>query len=341
MRQKITYLLISFFLILACSAPNKKSSNRDYQLALPAHFPAPNIPANNPLKQEAIILGKKLFFDPILSRDSSIACNSCHLPELAFSDSVAISLGVGGNLGFRNAPTLMNLAWLEVVHKDGGVRKLDIQAMTPIEDEFEMDISILKVAKRLNQQPTYVALAQKAYQRPLDAFVITRALASYLRTLISANSKYDQYIEGDSMALSEAAISGKQLFFSSKTNCSSCHTGFNFTNNQFENNGLYKEFNDNGRERITLQPEDNGKFRVPTLRNIELTAPYMHDGSLKNIEAVIAHYNSGGKNHPNQNDLIKPLSLTPTEKQDLIAFLKSLTDTTFSGKETIGSHSYQ
>jgi len=191
-----------------------------------------------------------------------------------------------------------------------------------------MDISILKVAKRLNQQPTYVALAQKAYQRPLDAFVITRALASYLRTLISTNSKYDQYIEGDSMALSEAAISGKQLFFSSKTNCSRCHAGFNFTNNQFENNGLYKEFNDNGRERITLQPEDNGKFRVPTLRNIELTAPYMHDGSLKNIEAVIAHYNSGGKNHPNQNDLIKPLSLTPTEKQDLIAFLKSLTDTT-------------
>jgi len=134
MRQKITYLLISFLIVLACSTPNKKSSNRDYQLPLPAHFPAPNIPANNPLKQEAIILGKKLFFDPILSRDSSIACNSCHLPELAFSDSVAISLGVGGNLGFSNAPTLMNLAWLEVVHNDGGVRKLDIQAMTPIED---------------------------------------------------------------------------------------------------------------------------------------------------------------------------------------------------------------
>ena len=332
MTKKICCYISCLWLIVACSSATEKVDTSNYELQLPVHFPKPTIPINNPLTKEAIALGEKLFFDPILSRDSSIACNSCHHPQLAFSDSVAISSGVDGRLGFRNAPTLMNVAWLQLINKDGGVAKLDLQAMTPIEDQEEMDVSILKVAKRLNAQADYVDLANRAYQRPLDAFVITRALASYLRTLISSNSPYDQFVAGDSIALSEAAIRGKELFFSKKTNCSSCHSGFNFTNNEFENNGLYTLYKDNGRQRVTLLPEDEGKFRVPTLRNIELTAPYMHDGSLKTLKEVVNHYNIGGHSPANKSALIQALNLSASELDDLESFLRSLTDEAFVNK---------
>ena len=325
MTKKIfSYFSILSLIITGCTI--KENTTISYQLDLPAHFSNPIIPTNNPLTKEAIALGEKLFFDPILSRDSSIACVNCHHPQLAFADSVAISPGVDGRLGFRNAPTLMNMAWLDLINKDGGISKLDLQAMTPIEDHEEMDLSVLKVAKRLNDQPEYVSLSNQAYQRPIDAFVITRALASYLRTLTSFNSPYDQYVLGDTTALSLSAIRGKALFFSKKANCSQCHSGFNFTNNGFENNGLYNVYKDNGRQRVTLLPEDESKFRVPTLRNIALTAPYMHDGSVENMEAVITHYDTGGKNHPNKSAILQPLHLSTAEKRDLIAFLESLTD---------------
>lgn len=329
MIRKICVYISSLCLIFACSPAKEKIQLSTYQLQLPAHFPKPVIPNDNPLTKEAIALGKKLFFDPILSRDSSIACNSCHHPHLAFSDSVAISPGVDGRLGFRNAPTLMNVAWLDLINKDGGVTKLDLQAMTPIEDHEEMDISILKVAKRLDAQADYVALADSAYQRPLDAFVITRALAAYLRTLVASDSPYDHYLEGNNEALSEAAIRGEEIFFG-KAKCIQCHSGFNFTNNAFENNGLYSQYKDNGRQRVTLLPKDEGKFRVPTLRNVELTAPYMHDGSLKTLEEVLTHYNKGGKTSTNKSTLIEPLNLSNPEIDDLKSFLRSLTDITFN-----------
>jgi len=329
MTKKLLVYFACLYLIVACLPVKEKVPTSNYQLTLPSHIPSPKLPTNNPLTKEAVALGEKLFFDPILSRDSSIACKNCHLPQLAFSDSVAISPGVDGRLGFRNAPTLMNLAWLDLINKDGGISKLDLQAMTPIEDHEEMDLSVLKVAKRLNDQPEYVSLSKKAYQRPIDAFVITRALASYLRTLTSFNSPYDQYVLGDTAALSQSAIRGKNLFFSKKANCSQCHSGFNFTNNAFENNGLYNAYIDNGRQRVTLLPEDESKFRVPTLRNITLTAPYMHDGSLKNLEAVIVHYNKGGNNHPYKSTILQPLDLSASEKNDLLAFLETLTSKDF------------
>ncbi|MEM6320251.1 MAG: cytochrome c peroxidase [Bacteroidota bacterium] len=325
MHTKPFCLLLLFYYLIGCQNEKNKLPTA-YPLAVAAHFLEPVIPSNNPLTVEAVELGKRLFSDPILSKDSSISCQSCHLPKLAFADSVAISPGVEGHLGFRNAPTLMNTAWLDLINKDGGVAKLDMQAMTPIEDHDEMGISVLKVAKRLNQNSSYVTLAQKAYGRPLDPFVITRSLASYLRTLISDNSSYDQYLNGNETAMTEAAIRGKNLFFGEKTNCSRCHSGFNLTNNQFENNGLYEQYKDNGRQRVTLEPSDEGKFRIPTLRNVALTAPYMHDGSIKDLKSVINHYNRGGKGHHNQNELIRPLNLTEQEQEDLLAFLEALTD---------------
>jgi len=168
-----------------------------------------------------------------------------------------------------------------------------------------------------------VNASQKAYKRDPDAFVITRALANFERTLISGNSEYDKFIQGKSEAkFGTSEVRGMQLFMSDKTNCSSCHSGFNFSNYNFENNGLYEQYNESGRFRLTQNQEDIGKFKVPTLRNIAFTAPYMHDGSLGTLEDVVEHYNSGGKNQINKSSFLKPLNLSNQEKADLVAFLR-------------------
>lgn len=299
-----------------------------FALKLPEGFPAPAIPEDNALTEARVALGKRLFYDPVLSSDSSISCQSCHRQELAFADDRPISPGVQGRLGFRNSPTLANVAYLSRINKDGGVTKLDLQAIVPIEDHAEMDFSILLAAERLNAMPTYEAAFAKAYGEPASPFTITRALGSFMRTMISGHSRYDIAQQGGA-PLSAAEARGEMLFFSSRTQCSTCHSGFNFTQNQFLNNGLYLEYEDGGRHRVTLQEEDMGKFRVPTLRNISVTAPYMHDGSLADLRAVVQHYNQGGKGHANQDPRVKPLGLSEQEQNDLIAFLQTLTDTAF------------
>ncbi len=299
-----------------------------YALELPPGFPMPVLPADNELTAARVALGKKLFYDPVLSRDSSLSCAGCHRQELAFADDRALSPGVEGRLGFRNSPTLANVAYLDLVNKDGGVVKLDVQALVPIEDHNEMDFRGLFAAERLLADPAYVELSQRAYARDPSSWVITRALAAFQRTLISGNARYDRARRGE-QNLTEAEARGQALFFSERTQCSSCHGGFNFTENAFENNGRYAEYADNGRWRVTGLESDKGKFRVPTLRNIAQTAPYMHDGSLPDLRAVIDHYDGGGAGHPNQSEKIRPLGLTETEKADLIAFLKTLTDSTF------------
>jgi cytochrome c peroxidase len=171
-------------------------------------------------------------------------------------------------------------------------------------------------------------MAQKAYNRPLDAYVITRALANFERSLISGNSRADQYARGK-QSLNEEEIVGRNLFYSARTNCSQCHNGFNFTNYAFENNGLYTYYKDPGRYRLTLNPSDSALFKVPTLRMVSQTAPYMHDGSIATLEHVIDHYNSGGRNHPHKSPLIRPLGLDNEEKKALVAFLRALSDNEF------------
>jgi len=188
----------------------------------------------------------------------------------------------------------------------------------------------LLIVERLAQDSSYIQMAQTAYGRDLDAFVITRAIACFERSLLSGYSYYDQYFHYENeAALTPAQIRGMDLFFGDKTNCSKCHGGFNFTNYAFENNGLYEEYTDNGRFRLTNEVSDIALFKVPSLRNIELTAPYMHDGSLQSLEEVIDHYVSGGKSHANKNLLVEPLNVTESEQNDLVQFLKSLTDETF------------
>ena len=294
-----------------------------YNLEIPNGFPEINYPNDNLPNHERIALGKRLFFDPILSRDSTISCGSCHFQEFAFADNKAVSPGVESKLGTRNSMSLVNLAYADFFLREGGVPTLEMQVLAPIQDHNEMDFNIIPVAERMKLIPSYIAQSLKAYNREPDAFVITRALAAFERTLISGNSNYDK----NRMTASER--DGKALFFSDSLACSTCHGTFLFTNQGIENNGLYAQYPDSGRYILTHLQEDIGKFKVPTLRNIELTAPYMHDGSILNLEEVISHYASGGKSHFNQSSLVTEFTLTNVEKANLIAFLYSLTDDEF------------
>ncbi|MBT5977745.1 MAG: c-type cytochrome, partial [Flavobacteriales bacterium] len=176
---------------------------------------------------------------------------------------------------------------------------------------------------------SYVEAAQEVFGREPDAYVITRAIATFERTLVSGNSAYDLYLQSG-YGLSEEAINGKDLFESERTNCSGCHSGFNFTNYTFENNGLYETYEDVGRFRLTIDTNDIARFKVPSLRNIELTGPYMHDGSISTLREVLDHYNQGGTSHPHKSELIKPLNLSNQEIEDLESFLRSLTDKKFT-----------
>lgn len=297
-------------------------------------FPAIPFPDSNTFTIEKWQLGKKLFYDKMLSIDYSTSCASCHNVAIAFSDNTAMSIGANKLSGRRNAPTLTNVAYQPYYTKEGGLPTLEQQILVPIQEHDELNFNIVEIAKRMSTIPEYVAMSRAVFDRAPDAYVITRALATFERTLVSGNSGYDKYLyQNDTTHFNSSAKRGKELFFSNRTNCGSCHNGFNFTSYAIENNGLYDVYKDVGRERFTGQPGDNGKFKIPTLRNIALTAPYMHDGSLKTLEDVIEHYNSGGKNHPNKSQLIRPLKLAERDKKDLLAFLKTLTDYEFVNKK--------
>lgn len=305
-------------------------------IEIPAGFPAVPFPEDNAFNMARWKLGKKLFYDNILSEDNSINCGSCHKIELAFSDDVAFSKGVNDADGVRNAPTLANVAYLPYYLREGGVPSLEMQVLVPIQEHVEFNTNIVTIAARLNEIPEYVELSQAAYNRVPDPYVITRAISTFERTILSGNSPYDQFtFQNKTDALSEAQLRGKALFFSEKTNCSTCHSSFMFTDSRFANNGLYQEYTDLGRYRLTHDSADLALFKVPTLRNIALTSPYMHDGSFNTLTEVLNHYNSGGAGHFNQSELIKPLYLTESELSDLEAFLNSLTDQTLLSKDLL------
>lgn len=317
--------------IFSCSdSPDieeEETGNEVITLIVPKGFPYPDIPADNLPTQNRIDLGKQLFFDPILSRDSTISCGSCHHTDLYFTDGLPLSLGIDSNHAFRNAPSLINVAYQPYMFWDGGVPTIEQQVLAPISNPLEMDFDVNAVVARLQHHAEYVTMFKKAYNQEPSVFALTRAIANYERTLFSGRSAFDEFqYYGNASALSASALNGKNIFFGEKGECFHCHNEFNFTDNSFKNNGLYLQYADSGRARITLLPSDVGKFKVPSLRNIAMTAPYMHDGSIVTLSAVIEHYNSGGKPHPNKSGLIKPLNLTEQEKEDLLNFLLSLTD---------------
>ncbi|MEM6344631.1 MAG: cytochrome c peroxidase [Bacteroidota bacterium] len=316
--------------LIACQQGPRIVQQAAFEWDLPAGFAEPSVPENNQMTVARVQLGKMLFFDPILSVDSTLSCAGCHLAQAGFADHNPISRGIEGRIGERNAPTLTNIGYHPYFFREGGSPSLEQQVLGPICNNLEMGFNAALLAERLKNHPVYEPLAQEAYGREIGLFVLTRAIAAYERTMISGDSPYDRFVRGeDPQALSAAAQRGLALFMSERTNCTQCHGGIDFSLYDFANNGLYDSFLDKGRYRVTLDSADIGKFKVPTLRNVALSWPYMHDGSLNSLEEVVQHYNEGGKGHVNQSTYVRPLGLNPNEVADLVAFLESLTDKKF------------
>ena len=325
---RVSFVLFSL-LFFSCEKEVPKSVVAK-DSSYPAHFPEIEYPDDNQFTDARYKLGKKLFYDPILSEGNEISCSSCHKPELAFAHDQKVSPGIEGRLGDRNSPSLANIAFHPRFMRDGGVPTLEMQALVPIADHFEMGSNIVVAAERMVQLEEYRTLSQQAYERTPDPYVITRALACFQRTLISGNSPYDDFAyKGNRFALDAREIRGMNIFLSDKTQCSTCHSGVLFSSFDYANTGLYESYDDDGRYRLTLEEGDRSKFKIPSLRNVGLSAPYMHDGSMNTLSEVIDHYASGGANHPNKSDLIKGFEISEIEKVDLIAFLHTLTDDHF------------
>lgn len=285
----------------------------------PAGLPPVVHPKDNPPTDEKIALGKLLYFDKRLSVDETISCASCHDPKKGWSNGEPVATGVGGKKGGRSAPTVLNTAYYTMQFWDGRAATLEVQALGPIANPIEMNMEIDKVVERLNGIPGYKEQFQKVFGTDVTDVGIAKAIAAFERTVLSGDAPYDRFKAGDKTALSEAAQRGMKLFFG-KANCSACHSGPSFTDSAFHNIGYDSE--DPGRFAISKIVGDTGAMKTPTLRDIARHAPYMHNGGLKTLEEVVAHYNKGGNNNPQQDEEIFPLKLTEAEQADLVTFLK-------------------
>lgn len=307
----------------------------DLKFDTPANFPPPHYDlATNPITPEGFELGRRLFYDGLLSRDGSISCGSCHQQTAGFTQhGHDLSHGIDDRLSLRNALPIQNLAWTPEFFWDGGVFHLDLFAIQPIENEDEMDESLSNVLNKLRQHRDYPSLFVAAFgstEITTDRFL--KALSQFQLMCVSANAPYDKFIRGEGEELTAQQQLGLQLF---RQKCASCHSGELFTDNSYRNNGLpIGNPDDTGRHRITLNDADRYTFRVPSLRNVEMTRPYMHDGRFRNLEAVLDFYDSGVVESPTLDTLLRQngqlgIDLSSDEKQAIIAFLKSLTDQTF------------
>jgi len=338
-------VVIIFSFLFACNTENSQVNYNPtpYQINTPYAFPEMNIPIDNPMTQEGVLLGKKLFYDNILSSDNSISCASCHIQNNSFADPNQYSLGVNGQIGFRHSSTLINLGYSDFFHWDGGAASLEDQISRPLFTHFEMNnVDWNDIINRLNSSQEYIELFHEAFgECEIDSNQVKKAIAQFERTLISSNSRYDQWLRGEVLFTNEE-LDGLNIFFTERGDCFHCHGGINFMDNIFHNNGLDEFFNDLGLYEITGDPLDEGLFKTPTLRNIEYSAPYMHDGRFTSLDEVIEHYNSGGvysitidplMKYVNSNPFGIPgltgLVLTEQEKSNLKAFLLTLSDEDF------------
>lgn len=305
--------------LLLCRAADKPP-------AIPLGLPPLSWPTANPYSAGKVALGRYLYFDRRLSADDSVSCASCHDPRHAFTDGAPVSTGIGGQKGNRSAPTIINRAYSLAQFWDGRAPTLEEQAKGPMENPIEMGNTHAAIVARLQSLAGYRPLFARAFGSPeIDIDRVAMAIASFERTLLSGNAPYDRYQAGDRQALTAEQLQGMELFFG-KARCDRCHEGSNFTVNIYANEGIGtgKPDPDVGRFAVTRDPRDWGAFKTPTLREIEHTAPYMHDGSLKTLEEVVEFYNKGGIPNRNLDPNIRPLHLDDAEKQALVAFLKSL-----------------
>jgi len=298
----------------------------EYKLETPLGLKPMRIPRDNPLTAEKIELGKQLYFDGRLSRDNTISCASCHDPEKGWSNAEAVATGIEGQQGGRSAPTIINSGYSYFQFWDGRAQHVEGQALGPIQNPIEMDLTLEELTEKLNKIEGYRTQFQKVFGTEVTADGIAKAIGAFERTINSGNAPYDQYEAGDKDALSEAAQRGKDLFFN-KAHCSACHAGPNFSDGGFHNIGHgYSaesgEFSDIGRYEISGLGGDNGSFKTPTLREIARTAPYMHDGKIETLKEVVEYYNEGGVKNEYLDEEIFPLKLTDQEIDDLVTFLK-------------------
>ncbi len=343
--------IFAFVVLVACKKEDNEPVIEAYLDETPYVIPAsqtlpdPMIPADNALTVQKVLLGRMLFYEKALSGDGTMSCASCHKQENAFSDINQFSIGIEGLPGHRQAMAIFNMGlnsngffW------DGRSPTLRDQSLKPIQDALEMNETLENVINKLSNKPRYQMQFTKAFGDPnVTAERIALALEQFMISIVSDNSRYDQYLRGE-IALTDSEERGRQLFFAeynpafpnlSGADCAHCHSGSNFENDQFMNNGLDSDAQmaDNGRQNVTQNASDKGKFKVPTLRNIELTYPYMHDGRFTTLEEVVDHYNSGIVSSSTldpalANTMTTGLMLSAQDKEDLVNFLKTLTDNT-------------
>lgn len=364
MPARILAALLLIPAVVACGSDPEEPPvpAAEWKWELPPSFPTPSVPADNPMSEEKVQLGRRLFYDRRLSENETQSCASCHRQEHAFSDPKAHAVGSTGEVHRRSSMSLVNVAYASsLTWANPNLRTLEAQALVPMfgQDPVELGMAGKEavLVARLTADSDYPRLFAEAFPEeaePISVATVVRAIAAFQRTLISGTSPYDRYLGGESEAISEAAKRGMELFFSETAECFHCHGGFNFSDSTdhagksqrealFHNTNLYNldgfgayPPSDPGLFELTNRPGDMGRFKAPTLRNIAVTAPYMHDGSLATLEAVIEHYASGGQavregkgGSPLQSEFVRPFRLTDEQKSDLIAFLESLTDTQF------------
>lgn len=328
--MKKVIVLLGFSVLLFGILAFSKSFTTPVYFEVPKGWPQPQYDfKKNPLTEEGFQLGRHLFYDPIISRDSTISCSSCHLQQTGFTHvDHDLSHGIEGRIGTRNSLALINLAWNKSFHWDGGVNNLEVQPLNPIESPTEMDEKLENVVFKLQQSQKYRTLFAKAFgDNKITSQRLLKALAQFTVSLKSSNAKYDKVMRKEENFTAQEQH-GYDLF---KVNCASCHPEPLFSSDKFERNGLAIDatLNDLGRMKITQQKEDDGRFKVPTLRNIQFTFPYMHDGRFKTLTEVIKHYNSLGEAANLPKELSKPMHLSDKDRVDLVAFLQTLTDKEF------------
>ncbi len=298
-------------------------------LIVPAGFPTPPIPADNRVTWDKFELGRRLFYEKQFSSTNTLACASCHSLAAGFCDTNRVSTGILGRRGARNSPALANIAYDTAFFWDGRAHTLEEQAIGPILNPLELGQDTTVLVAKLTADPKYPALFAKAFgDERVTMSRIAKAIATFERCFLSGGSAYDRYRSGDSNALTISAKRGFSIFTGSKAHCNSCHSGLNFTDNQYHSTGLFSFYVDGGRANVTHLGSDYGKFLTPSLRNVMMTGPYEHNGRFT-LDEVLQHYNMGGKHNSTQDTLIRPLDLSDNDLQDLKAFLFSLTDTAF------------
>ncbi len=336
-------LLASLVLLFSCTpmAETEQASimpiGQVVEIEVPLGLPPVPIPADNPPTAETIALGRRLYYDPILSKDGTISCASCHQPDFGFADPRQFSVGVAGGTGNRQAPSVLNSAYYTTQFWDGRAASLEEQAVGPMQNPVEMAHTLENIEKALAADPSYVEAFEKAFgPGPITAENAAKAIASFERTVLSGNSPFDRYMYGgDETALSDQAKLGLEVFRSKERgNCAVCHTIEEdhalFSDSKFHNLGVGAEtdgtFKDPGRFKVTNVEADTGAFKTPTLRNIAQSAPYMHDGSLATLKDVVDFYIGAGNSNPHRDPELKELDhLTREERDALVVFMESLT----------------